>query len=270
MKNYPSSTILASLAFLAAWAVLTLPLQAQTTANNSTREPVVVELFTAEGCSSCPPAEAIARKMEQQVIPGADLIVLEEHVTYWNHGGWIDPFSSSEWTERQSAYVSKLARDTLYTPEMVVDGEMQFTGSNGRVAQAAIEKALLSPETDVTITDTKVDPKGVDDFKVSIGKLEGSSAGDSAEVWIALTEDGLHSAVSAGENAGHTLYHAAVLRYLHKIGVAESKGDADSFTGHARVKVKSKWKPQNINIIALVQEKKSLRIIGAAEIKLPT
>ena len=116
----------------------------------------------------------------------------------------------------------------------------------------------------MTVTDGKVDPKGDDDFKVSVGKLEGNADGDTAEVWIAVTEDGLHSDPSAGENSGHTLYHAAVLRYLHKVGVAQANG----FTGDARVKMKSSWKAPNINIVAFVQEKKGLKILGVGSTKL--
>ncbi|MGB6484160.1 MAG: DUF1223 domain-containing protein [Candidatus Acidiferrales bacterium] len=269
MTNFSGMMVKASLMLFGLCAVLTLPCQAQTPATpDSNRKPVLVELFTAEGCSSCPPAEALALQMEKQPLPGIDMIVLEEHVDYWNQDGWVDPFSSADWTDRQKDYVSKLANGNPYTPEMVVDGQSQFTGSHGREAQKAIEDAARGPETNVTVTEGKQYPKGAGDFEVSVGKLEGSAAGDEAEVWVAVTEDGLHSAVSAGENAGHTLYHAAVLRYLHKIGVAEAKGDAASFTGDARVKFKSNWKHENLNVVVFVQERKSRQILGAASTKL--
>lgn len=264
MKNYSIAAARAALLFLAVSAVSILPSRAQAPTANSSGKPVLVELFTAEGCSSCPPAEAMALKMEKEPLKGIDMIVLEEHVDYWNQYGWIDPFSSGDWTQRQRSYVSKLSNGNEYTPEMVVDGQSQFDGNNGRLAQAAIEKATQGPETDVTVTDAKVDPKGDDDFKISVGKLDGNADGDTAEVWIAVTEDGLHSDVSAGENAGHTLYHAAVLRYMHKVGVAQ----ADGFTGDARVKMKSSWKAANINIVAFVQEKKSLKVLGVGSTKL--
>ncbi len=238
---------------------------AQPAAMDSGRKPVLVELFTSEGCSDCPPAEALALKMEQQPIPGVDLIVLEEHVDYWNHQGWVDPFSSMEWTERQRIYVGRV-NSSPYSPEMVVDGQSQFIGSNGRAAQAAIEKAARGAETNVTIAAGK-DSKDSQDFAVSVGKLAGNAANDQAEVWLAVVEDGLHSSVKAGENAGHVLYHAAVLRSLHKIGVAEAEGDAAAFTGNARVKFKSSWKRENLHVVVFVQEKKSLAILGAASAK---
>jgi len=87
------------------------------------------------------------------------------------------------------------------------------------------------------------------------------------EIWIAITEDGLHSSVSAGENAGHTLYHAAVLRYLHKVGAAQSSGDA-VFTGDAHVKLSSKWNRQNLNVVVFLQDKKTLKVLGVASAKL--
>lgn len=241
--------------------------QPQPAASDSGRKPVVVELFTSEGCSDCPPAETLALKMEKQPLSGIDLIVLEEHVDYWNHGGWNDPYSSSEWTQRQREYVSKVGGDSPYSPEMVVDGESQFVGSNGRAAQQAIEKAAHEPETNVTISEGSADPKDAADFKITAGKLEGDASGGPVEVWIAVTEDGLHSSVGAGENAGHTLYHAAVVRYMHKVGVAQASGDA-AFTGDAHVKLNSKWNRNDLNVVVFLQDKKSLKILGAASTKL--
>lgn len=259
--------LLGMFALIAVCGVCALEAKGQAPSVESGRKPVLVELFTAEGCSTCPPAEAMALKMEQQVLPGADVIVLEEHVDYWNQYGWIDPFSSGEWTERQRDYVSKLADKSPYTPEMVVDGQTQFVGNNGREAQQAIEKAVREPETNITVTGGKQDPKDSADFEVSVGELEGNTSGDTAEVWLAVTEDGLHSSVTRGENAGHVLNHAAVLRSLHKIGVAQAKGDKTSFAADARVKFKSDWKRENLRVVVFVQEKKSRKILGAISTK---
>lgn len=262
MRNF-----LAGLAALAICAALALQVRAQTAATDSGRKPVVVELFTSEGCSDCPPAEALALKLEQQPIAGVDVIVLEEHVDYWNRQGWIDPFSSMEWTSRQQNYVSKLANGNPYTPEMVVDGQSEFVGSNGRAALAAIENAARGAETNVTIGGAKADPKDSADFAVTVGKFAGNTPNDQAEVWVAVVEDGLHSSVTRGENAGHVLYHAAVVRSLQKIGVARANGDA-AFTGTAQVKFKSGWNPKNMHVVAFVQEKKSRKILGAASTKI--
>ena len=258
---------LAGVALVAVCGVCASQAKGQAPAVSMGRAPVVVELFTSEGCSDCPPAEALARKLEEQPIPGADVIVLEEHVDYWNRQGWIDPFSSMAWTERQQGYVSKLANGNPYTPEMVVDGRSQFVGSDARAAVAAIEKAARGVETSVRIGGGKIVAKDSEDFTVSVGRLAGNPGNDVAEVWLAVVEDGLQSSVTRGENAGHVLYHAAVLRSLHKLGVAEAKGGAASFTGNERVKFKSKWNRKNLRVVAFVQEEKSRAILGAASTK---
>jgi hypothetical protein len=97
-----------------------------------------------------------------------------------------------------------------------------------------------------------------------VGKLVGNKPGDAVEVWLAVTEDGLHSDVSRGENAGHVLHHTATLRSLHKIGVADASGASASFTGDTLVKFDSHWDMKNVHVVAFVQEKKSREILGAA------
>jgi len=241
--------------------------KAQAPAAETGRKPVVVELFTSEGCSSCPPADALLQQLEeQQPIPGAEIIALEEHVDYWNHDGWIDPFSSADWTLRQQNYVTLVKKDA-YTPELVVNGQSQFLGSDARAAQVEIEKAAGSLKTEVAIKPGSPE-KGSQRFTVSVGKLAGNATGDVAEVWLAVTEDGLHSSVSLGENAGHVLHHVATLRSLHKIGVADANAASAAFTGDPVVKLNSHWNPENVHVTVFIQEKKSREILGAASTKL--
>ena len=205
--------------------------------------------------------------METEPLPGVNLIVIEEHVDYWNQYGWFDPFSSADWTARQQEYVNKTPKPNPYTPEMVVDGQAQFVGSDGQEAQKAIEAAASVPETWVSVTQVSLDAKGNGTFAISTGKLEGDAPGDPTEVWVAVTEDGLHSAPNAGENSGHTLNHAAVLRYLHKVGVAQGLGDA-AFTGDVKVKINSKWNRKAVNVVVFLQDTKSMKILGVASTKL--
>jgi len=241
-------------------------MQAQTASANGERKPVVVELFTSEGCSSCPPADVLLQKLQaQQPVAGAEIIPLEEHVDYWNHDGWVDPFSSPEWTERQQKYVS-LEKKDAFSPEIVVDGRTQLEGSSPHRAVVEIEKATHNPKAEVAIKVATPEENGSARFNVSVGKLDENTRGDSAEVWLAVTEDGLHSSVSRGENSGHVLQHVATLRSLHKIGVANS-GAAVSFTGDPEVKFDSRWSAENLHVTVFVQKKKSREILGAASIK---
>jgi len=263
MKNSSPSLFMASLFLAVPSLFFTFRANGQTSASAS-HKPVLVELFTSEGCSSCPPADALLQKLEaQQPVAGAEIIALEEHVDYWNHDGWIDAFSSAEWTQRQAVYTALFKKD-VYTPELVVDGQSQFVGNDEREAELEIEKASLRAKTDVAITAGKPEGKGSQRYTVSVGKLAGNNAGDVAEVWLAVSEDGLHSSVTLGENAGHVLNHVATLRSLRKIGVADANGASASFSGDAVVKLNSHWNPDNLHVTVFVQEKKSREILGAA------
>jgi hypothetical protein len=240
---------------------------AQNAPTDAGRKAVVVELFTSEGCSTCPPADALLQLLQDhQPIAGAEVIALEEHVDYWNHLGWSDPYSSAEWTQRQAAY-SAFFKEQMYTPQMVVDGTKQFVGGSGSDARLAIENAIRRVATDVSIAPGSVDAKGTREFTVSVGQLAGNTAGDAAEVWLAVTEDGLESSVSRGENSGQVLHHAATLRSLRKIGAAESGKAPVSFAGQPRVKFDSHWNPEKLHVVVFVQEKKSRLIVGAASLK---
>jgi hypothetical protein len=233
--------------------------------------PVVVELFTSEGCSSCPPADALLAKMETaQPFEGVQVIAIEEHVDYWNQQGWVDPFSSSDWTLRQQVYTEAFRGEGPYTPEMVVNGRAQFVGSRADQAAKAVKEAQSAPATPVKLAAAAAGNPSEARFTVSVGKIAGQlSPGDSAEVWLAITESGLSSEVARGENAGRNLRHASVLRSMRHIGNADSRAEATPFEGDASIKLKSSWKRENLTAVVLLQEKRSRRILGAASIKLP-
>lgn len=233
-----------------------------------TGAPVVVELFTSEGCSSCPPADALlARLAAQPPAANVQVIALEEHVDYWNDLGWSDPFSSSAWTERQYAYAGALGNGNPYTPQMVVDGSAEFVGNRSQQAVKSIAEAATRPKTSVTLSQGPSNKPGAENFSVQVGKLTASAKGGAAEVWLAITETGLHSAVTAGENNGHDVHHAAIVRSLHKIGEAQG-GSEQAFSAEASTPLRSGWKRENLRAVAFIQEKKSKRILGAAEIPL--
>jgi hypothetical protein len=267
MRNFRAAPGL-SLALFVACSAFARKANAQTSSVEPGRKPVVVELFTSEGCSSCPSADALLEKLEaQQPVAGVEIIAFEEHVDYWNHDGWIDPYSSPEWTQRQEAYTALFRKDA-YTPELVVDGHSQFVGSDERKAELEIENSARGVKTEVAITSGKSEAKASQHFMVSVGKLAGNKAGDVAEIWLAVTEDGLHSSVSRGENAGHVLDHGATLRSLRKIGVADASAASASFTGDTVVKFGPHWDPGNLQVTVFVQEKKSRVILGAASTKI--
>jgi hypothetical protein len=226
--------------------------------------PVLVELFTSEGCSSCPPADALLAQIDaRQPVSGAEAIILEEHVDYWDDQGWRDPFASAAVTQRQQEY-AKTLRAEVYTPQMVVDGRTELLGSDQNAAQHAIEKAIATPKTSLELswvgaTATTGGPKLL---RVRAGKLSGAdsvSAGQNAEVWLAITESHLHSNVRRGENAGRGLEHDGVVRRLTSLGKASGSGEF-SFDLQTGVKLSPDWKRENIRIVAFVQDVRSRRI----------
>lgn len=234
----------------------------------SQASPVVVELFTSEGCSSCPPADAfLAKLVDQGPAHNLHIVALEEHVDYWDDQGWRDPFSSHNWTTRQNEYAGVLGNKNPYTPQLVVDGSVECSGGQPQPAVQAILKDSAEAKTPVTLSQGAAGKPGSESFSVQIGKLTPTAKGGAAEVWLAITETGLHSSVTRGENAGHELSHAAVVRSMRKIG--EAKPDRDvAFSGDAAIPIRNEWKIENLKAVAFVQERNSMRILGAAEIPL--
>lgn len=234
--------------------------------NASAKPPVVLELFTSEGCSTCPPADLLLSDLQNKPIVGtADIIAFEEHVDYWNNGGWMDVFSSHQWTQRQQDYQGAFGRSAngIYTPQLVVDGNREVIGSNTTNVLALVVAESKQPKIGVKIT-PGASQKGTQAFTVTVGSAEGSALPADADVFLAVTETGLHSSVTAGENAGKALQHAAVLRRMDKIGAIRAKGN--TFSGEAKIKFESSWKRENLRIVVFVQDKKSRHVLGAAEI----
>ena len=181
--------------------------------------PVLLELFTSEGCSSCPPADRLLEKLDrEQGIPGAEVIVLSEHVDYWNHLGWADPFSSAVYSERQREYASHLDGQT-YTPELVVDGVNGFVGSDQREAENAVRAASRQAKIPVHISAERRDKK----TRLAIHM---DSTADGV-MYIALAHDAMKSEVLRGENAGRGLSHVAVVYSIEKVGKVDRGKNSD-------------------------------------------
>jgi hypothetical protein len=222
------------------------------------RKSVVVELFTSEGCSSCPPADdLLARLRQEKFAEGFEVVPLGLHVDYWNFQGWTDRFSAAAYTRRQEKYAERFRIAGPYTPQIVVDGAAEFVGSDAAHARQAITKAGLRPSrAEVQITSVAGDK-----LLVRI-KAEENVSG---EVMLALTEDNLVSKVHAGENDGRELRHAAVVRELQLLGRLRN----GSFEAGLPLKIQKDWKRQDVRVVVFVQEPQSGRMEGAAAIPLP-
>lgn len=222
--------------------------------------PVVVELFTSEGCSSCPPADALLKKLsEQQPLEGVQIVALEEHVDYWNHLGWADPFSSDDFSARQNAYAQIFGRDGVYTPQMVVDGKTEFVGSHSAAAREAILKAAAQPKLEVALSLSASATPDKSALEVRISNPQGISPHGPADLWLAVTESNLQSNVKAGENSGELLKHAAVVRSLRKI---KTLTDPGGYQGNIELALSSQWSKDNLSAVIFVAEKESRKIIG--------
>src|SRR5579871_6682607 len=224
-----------------------------------TRTPVVVELFTSEGCSSCPPADHLLARLEnEQPVPQAEILVMEEHVDYWDHQGWRDPFSAPFYTERQQDYALAFAVEDVYTPEMLVDGHPGFTGSDGRRALEAIQNAAKAAHASVTIR-----RNGESEIGISASNFPAGTK--SAEIVLAITEDGLANNVLRGENAGKRLSHAAVARSLSSVARFDARKSPD-YNADVPLHLKPEWNRENLRVIAFVQDRATHRILGAASL----
>ena len=227
--------------------------------------PVLVELFTSEGCSSCPPADELLIQLdEQQSVPDAEIIVVSEHVDYWNGLGWRDPFSSMQFTERQDDYRRALGVRASYTPQLVVDGQTELIGSLGTEARQAITQAATRPKAVVRIHATgPTAPDGVT-LRVRVARLPHLSEGDTAELWIAVTERGLATDVLRGENARRRLRHTAVARRLERVAPLPAVMP-ETYDTSIRVALEPTWNRDQLRVVAFVQEAASRRVIGAAQ-----
>jgi hypothetical protein len=224
------------------------------------RTPVVVELFTSEGCSSCPPADLLLTRLEKaQPVPKADIIVLEEHVDYWDQQGWRDPFSAHFFTLRQQGYASAFAEEDIYTPQMVVDGHVGFSGGNAMRALREISAAASLPHASVSV-------RRKDDLSVTLTADHFAAGTKDAEIVLAVTEDALSSQVLRGENAGKQLSHAAVARSLSSVARFDPR-KSPAYSADVALHIMPEWNRQNLRVIGFVQDRSSHRILGAATVQ---
>jgi hypothetical protein len=224
---------------------------------HSDKAPVLVELFTSEGCSSCPPADALlARLLQQQPVPSADIIVLEEHVDYWDSLGWHDRFSSHQFTERQTTYTEGFRLDSPYTPQMVVDGAEQFTGNDSAHALRAIAQAAHTPKLPLTLSSLILDGGHI---SASVASPATSNL-PKADLYAALIETMASTQVLRGENGGRTLKHVSVVRAMQKIGASDKAANGLPFS----LAVPKDAVTQNLRVVVFAQRPGQGMVVGAA------
>lgn len=234
--------------------VILLTLFAPRVPSTGAKHAVLVELFTSEGCSSCPPAdELLGRLRQQNAANGVEVIPLGFHVDYWDFQGWRDRFSSAAYTRRQQQYAQKFRLDGPYTPQMVVNGEEEFVGSSaGRAHQSISQAAARPPGVEIAISSM-----GPDKLLVHV---RGGAQGD---VLLAITEDNLSTSVDGGENGGRTLRHSAVVRDFRRVGQLRD----GSFEAGVPLKINKEWKRSDLRAVAFVQDVDSGKMLAASSLQ---
>lgn len=211
----------------------------------------VVELFTSEGCSSCPPADRLVEEIERDN-KNKQLYILAFHVDYWDHQGWKDPFSDREFTNRQRQYANWLSLQTIYTPQIVVNGSTEFVGSNrGSLLQAISTGLDQEPAKPLTV-------KGrVEGTKLQV-EYQAAEADKRSELVLALVQQSAKSNVKAGENSGRSLSHVQVVRRLIRVPM-DSNNKKD-----ITIDLPNDFAEKGWEVIGFVQQKKDGRITAAA------
>ena len=224
---------------------------------------VVAELFTSEGCSSCPPADKLLSTIvHQQPMTGVTVLALSQHVDYWNRLGWRDPFSSSAFSHRQSEYQTAVFRTgRIYTPQIVVDGYLEEIGSDANAVKHAVATAAQAPKAAVDIAAIPTAAAGTLHIRIDVEVPPQVLMREAADLVVAITEDRLMTDVPRGENRGRRLKHDAVVRTLTPVGTLPAETRRWSTTTSAVLR--PDWKSEDLKVIAFLQRQGTRRIIGA-------
>jgi hypothetical protein len=229
--------------------------------------PVVVELFTSQGCSSCPPADRLLSRLSEDPALAGRVVPLSFHVDYWNYIGWQDPFSSERWSDRQKRYARAFGSSRIYTPQLVVNGASECVGSDEQEVRRRISQALAVSSAGPAGRIALALAPAADAVKVKVdARLDGARAPRDLEVWVALWETGLTTPVGSGENARHTLRNDYVVRRFERAFILPAAGTPRS--GELTLKLDPAWKRANLGVAAFLQDPSSLQIAGAASRRL--
>ena len=220
------------------------------------RTPVLIELFTSQGCSSCPPADAeFSTLLQDQPLEGIEVIGISQHVDYWNSLGWKDPFSKAQFSERQRDYARKL-NTGVYTPQLVIDGRTELVGSRRADVRRAIRSAAAAPKLPLMISLQQINAQRIE---LSIALAPDAVRPKRGQFWYALVEDRLQVAVESGENRGRGLSHDAVSRLLRKL----PKG-AET----AELEIAPRWRRAQLRVIAFLVDGDSGQVLAVKTARL--
>jgi len=227
----------------------------------NSRTPILVELFTSEGCSSCPSADEWLQHIDAaQPVPGAQIIVLSEHVDYWDHEGWKDPYSLTPSTERQNGYVRAFGLCTAYTPQAIVNGKSELRLSEPQQIRQVFVKESSSVRVPVSISALSVD-RSVPAFLRTHVEVNGQEMKRTVDIFAAVALDHAKSQVAHGENGGKLLTHVAVVQQFVKIGKLQ-KGRI--FSEDVQIRLPPNMDSQKLRLIVFVQEPELGKVLGAA------
>ena len=226
-------------------------------ADGEPRVPVLVELFTSQGCSSCPPAEEeLSRLDREQPIPGVRVVPLAFHVDYWNGLGWVDPFSSAAATSRQREYAHTRG-GRVYTPEAIVQGGHDCVGSDDHALQALVNAAAAAPLARVDVTrSTQGAPAGILRASVRVSRIAAGLV--SGALHVALVQRNIATEVPRGENAGKRIQHAPLVRDLRTLGVV----GADGGPFEVDLAIPPNARAQDLSVVAFLQDVAGGRVVG--------
>jgi hypothetical protein len=217
----------------------------------------VVELFTSEGCSSCPPADQLMARIQQES-KGQPVYILAFHVDYWNRMGWKDIFSDAAYSQRQNQYAAWLRLQSVYTPQVVVNGSKEFVGSQ----ESTIRKAISNGLQEVSPAQLTLGGVRLDKGKVA-WRCQARNAGRNTSLLVAIVQRSATSQVKAGENSGRTLSHVQIVRQLQTVKV-----DADG-SGAGYLPLPAGISASDEEIIAFLQDNDNGHIIAATRSPLP-
>lgn len=221
------------------------------------RAPVLVELFTSEGCSSCPAADALLESLQrEQPVGSAEVIPVGLHVDYFNDLGWKDAFSSASFTARQRDYSPVFGPDSVYTPQIVVDGREAVPGNDRNQVRRAIESAADRPHLPLRVTARVT----ADRLHITIDLPGAPPNTERIDVFAAITEDDVTSVVKRGENSGRTLHHVAVARKIERLQSLTSKGSVLQ----RQLQIAEGWSRPALRTVVWLQGINSRQVYGAA------